>query len=114
MERSAKKNSLITKAIVTDPRFLGALTPVQRELARRAVWLAVLYGIAQVAGLREWTSALLKGSAASTLERFLCMAYLFLYGSFIFVVPVLVIAVLLLIAWYSLCSMTGRQKQNHV
>lgn len=118
MERSAKRNSLIAKVLKgffkTPDWLVRKLPPIQRELMRRAMWLAILYGVAQVAGLREWTSALLKGSAASTLERVLCMVYLLLYGSFVFVVPILVIATLLLIAFDSLGHIAGQRKRNRI
>jgi hypothetical protein len=82
--------------------------PMWRELVVRAMWLAAAFGIAQCLGLREWASALLKGAASSPLERVGCMTYLFLYGSFVVVVPTLVIAALLLIAW----DRIGRRRQE--
>ena len=89
------ESSVRTNSTMVDTRPL----PMWRELLRRAILLAVLYGIAHLIGLREWTSALLEGSKCSLTERIGCCIYLFLYGSVVWVMPTLVIAALLLALW---------------
>lgn len=113
MERCALKNTLITKAVDTMHKGLGATRTaswhVRRELFKRAFWLAALYGVAQLIGAREWTLALLQGAAASPTERVGCLVYLFLYGSFIFIVPTLALAALLLTIWETVAARRARQ-----
>lgn len=108
MERCACKKSLIAKCI--DIWQKGRVIMhrdnwhVRRELLIRAVWLTIIYGAAQLAGCRQWTLALLQGASAGSLERIGCMTYLFLYGCFVFLVPILVISTLLLTIWEALGS----------
>lgn len=47
-------------------------------------------------------SALLEGSKSSLIERIGCVTYLFLYGSFVMLVPTHLIAALMLVAWKAL------------
>jgi hypothetical protein len=69
------------------------------ELLVRAVWLAVIFAIAHLLGLRQWTSALLQGSKCGILERVGCSAYLFFYAAVVLIAPTLAIAAGLLVAW---------------
>lgn len=117
MERCACKNSLIEKNTdASDKKSLIRHDPwhMRKELIKRAVLLAIFYGFAQLFGCREWVAALLQGASATPVERVGCITYLLLYGSFIFLVPMLAIAVLLLTVWEAFSRMMIRctkQKQ---
>ncbi len=95
MERCARENSATTHS---NRAVRHSSTPA-RELARRAIWLAAIYCTAHLLGLRGYVSALLEGSKSSLIERIDCVTYLFLYGSFVMLVPTLLIAALMLVAW---------------
>jgi hypothetical protein len=99
MERCAHTNSPMVDACDGAVRNTSA---AQKGLAKRAVVLAALFGIAHSLGLREWTSALMEGAKSGHMERIGCSVYLFLYGSAVFVAPTLAIAAILLIIWDAL------------
>ncbi len=88
MERSASK----------DTSMVGGRSAA-RGLLVRAVWLAVVFAVAHLLGLREWTSALLEGSKSSALERIGCSTYLFFYAAVVLVAPTLAVAAGVLAAW---------------
>ncbi len=89
----------------TRSRFRSALSGLQlfspRGLAARAVLLAALYALCEVAGLRQ-NPTFLSGTHASsgwndTVVRGLL--YLFAYHGFVLAAPILLIAAALLYAW---------------
>jgi hypothetical protein len=77
-----------------------------RNFVLRSLTLAALYGLAHVAGLREYTS-FLSGTSANPelgfyLAGFLGLVYLLLHFAFILLVPILLIAAGLLFGWEKL------------
>jgi len=90
------KNSLWKKLVgARRAEFLSA-----RDLLQRAAAVSVLFLLAHLAGLREFTSALngTTGSAAvdAKLGAFLAAVYILLYLAFVILVPVLVLAAAIL------------------
>lgn len=86
-----------------------------KDLLQRAAVLALLFLVAHLAGLREFTS-ILCGTVGSTEMSWrhsaeLGVLYLILYMAFVLVVPVLVIAAAIVSAWrkYS-AGPAGQQK----
>jgi len=74
-----------------------------RDLLQRAGAISVLFLVAHVAGLREFTSVL-NGTVGSTavnvkLGTFLAAVYILLYLASVILVPVLVLAALMLMVW---------------
>lgn len=71
-----------------------------RDLLQRALGISVLYLLAHLAGLREFTSVLngTIGSVAAgwKLSGFLALIYILLYLAFVILVPVLVLAAAIL------------------
>jgi len=116
MERCAHKNSLIAEAADSADKKsnIMQLDPwhIQKELIKRAVLLSILYALAQLFGWREWTTALLQGATATPIERIGCVAYGLLYGSFIFLVPIFLIAALLLTIWNVLSRITTAMSRD--
>jgi hypothetical protein len=85
-------------AIFQKAEFLSA-----RDLWQRACALSVLFLLAHLAGLREFTSVL-NGTVGSTavdakLGAFLAAVYILLYLAFVILVPVLILAAILLMVW---------------
>jgi len=74
-----------------------------RDLLQRASAISVLFMVAHLAGLREFTSVL-NGTVGSTavnvkLGTFLAAVYILLYLASVILVPVLVLAALMLMVW---------------
>ena len=74
-----------------------------RDMLQRAGGLSVLFLLAHLAGLREFTSVL-NGTVGSTavnvkLGTFLAAVYILLYLASVILVPVLVLAALILMVW---------------
>ena len=74
-----------------------------KDFLRRAVVICVLFLIAHLAGLREFTS-LLNGTTASLelgrqLSVTLGLSYIVLYLAFILLVPILILAAIILALW---------------
>ena len=74
-----------------------------RDLLQRALGVSVLFLLAHLAGLREFTSVLngTVGSVAAgwKLSGFLALIYLLLYLASVILVPVLVLAATILAVW---------------
>jgi hypothetical protein len=74
-----------------------------RDLLHRALGISVLFLLAHLAGLREFTSVLngTVGSVAAgwKVSGFLALIYILLYLAFVILVPVLVLAALILTVW---------------
>jgi hypothetical protein len=71
-----------------------------KDLARRAVLISIVYLVAQLIGLREFTTVL-TGTAGSVqlgwrMSAFLGLLYLCIYLAFVLIVPMLLIAATLL------------------
>ena len=67
-----------------------------KDFVRRAVVLAVIFAVADLAGLRQYTS-ILNGTAGSLeisrgLAAFLGLSYVFAYLGFVLLVPILLLA----------------------
>ena len=78
-----------------------------KDLLRRAIVLSVLFLIAHLAGLREFTS-LLNGTMGSVelgwrLSAFFGLTYIILYLGIVLLVPTLILAAALLHLWRKLC-----------
>ena len=78
-----------------------------KDLARRAVVLSIVYLLAQLIGLREFTTVL-TGTTGSVrlgwgMSAFLGLLYLCIYLAFVLLVPMLLIAATLL-ALYQKCT----------
>jgi hypothetical protein len=74
-----------------------------KDFVRRALVIALFYLVVHLAGLREFTS-LLNGTVGSVqlgwgLSGFLGLTYIFAYLAFVLLVPVLLLAAALLVAW---------------
>jgi hypothetical protein len=74
-----------------------------RDLLQRAGAIGVLFLLAHLAGLREFTSVL-NGTAGSLvvnvkLGTFLAIVYILLYLAFVILVPVLILAAIILTVW---------------
>ena len=73
-----------------------------KDLLQRAGAISVLFLVAHLAGLREFTSVLngTVGSVAAgwKLSGFLALIYILLYLAFVILVPVLILAALILMA----------------
>ena len=74
-----------------------------RDLLQRAGAISVLFLVAHLAGLREFTSVL-NGTIGSVavgwnLSAFLAVVYIVLYLAFVVLVPVLVLAAVILAVW---------------
>jgi hypothetical protein len=85
-------------AVFRRAEFLSA-----RDLLQRALGISVLFLLAHLAGLCEFTSVL-NGTVGSTavnvkLGTFLAAVYILLYLAFVILVPVLVLAALILMVW---------------
>ena len=74
-----------------------------KDLLQRAGAISVLFLVAHLAGLREFTSVLngTIGSVAAgwKLSGFLAIIYILLYLAFVILVPVLVLAAMILTVW---------------
>src|SRR5438093_1091099 len=73
------------------------------DLIRRAVVICILYAVATIVGLREFTTVL-NGTAGSIelgwkVSAFLGLLYTILYLAFVLLVPTLLLGVLLLLTW---------------
>jgi len=91
----------------TFPRRVSALWQAEflspKDLLRRAIVITILYGVVELAGLRDFTS-ILNGTMGSLdmswrLSAFLGLGYIFAYLAFVLLVPILVIAAVILIFW---------------
>ena len=74
-----------------------------KDLVRRALMLALIYGLVSACGLREFTS-ILNGTVGSValgwhLSLFWGLLYIVVYLGFVLLVPTLLIAAGLLILW---------------
>jgi len=82
-------------AIFQPAEFLSA-----RDLLQRALGISGLFLLAQLAGLREFTSVLngTVGSVAAgwKLSGFLALIYILLYLAFVILVPILILAAVIL------------------
>jgi len=82
-------------AVFQRAEFLSA-----RDLLQRAGAISVLFLVAHVAGLREFTSVLngTVGSVAAgwKLSSFLAVIYILLYLAFVILVPILILAAMIL------------------
>ena len=97
-DKTMKKLSMIRNAIFQRAEFLSA-----RDLLQRACFISVLYLLAHLAGLREFTS-ILNGTVGSValgwkLSAFLAAVYILAYLAFVILVPMMILAALLLIVW---------------
>ena len=74
-----------------------------KDLLQRAGAISVLFLVAHLAGLREFTSVLngTIGSVAAgwKLSSFLALIYILLYLAFVILVPVLVLTAMILTVW---------------
>jgi hypothetical protein len=74
-----------------------------KDLLQRAGAISMLFLVAHLAGLREFTSVLngTIGSVAAgwQLSGFLALIYILLYLAFVILVPVLVLAAMILTVW---------------
>jgi membrane protein implicated in regulation of membrane protease activity len=74
-----------------------------KDLLQRAGAISVLFLVAHLAGLREFTSVLngTIGSVAAgwKLSGFLALIYILLYLAFVILVPVLVLTAMILTVW---------------
>jgi hypothetical protein len=92
------KNFWRKLAIFQRAEFLSA-----RDLLQRALGISVLFLLAHLVGLYEFTSVL-NGTVGSTavnvkLGTFLAAVYILLYLASVILVPVLVLAALILMVW---------------
>ena len=89
------KNRLKKLAIFQRAEFLSA-----KDLLQRAVAISVMFLVAHLAGLREFTSVLngTIGSVAAgwNLSAFLAIIYILLYLAFVILVPILILAAIIL------------------
>ena len=79
----------------------GFLSP--RDLLQRAAAISILFLLAHIAGLREFTG-ILNGTIGSlalgwNLSAFLAVIYVVFYLAFVICVPILVMAALILASW---------------
>jgi hypothetical protein len=74
-----------------------------KDLVKRAVLIALLYGVVWAGGLKEYTSVLSNttGSveAGFWLSAFLGLAYISLYLAFVLLVPIFLLAAAMLSGW---------------
>lgn len=74
-----------------------------KDFVRRAALICIVFALAQLLGLRDFTSMLngTTGSVAMSWEKaaFLGIVYVALYLAFILLVPIFLIAAGLLVAW---------------
>lgn len=89
-------------AVAAVPEASRRLPAAVRELLKRAVALSILFGITHFLGFRQFASVLFEGPSAPLAERIGFLVYLFLYGSFVIIVPILTIAAFLLYVWEAL------------
>jgi hypothetical protein len=88
-----KKSAIFQRA-----EFLSA-----RDMLQRAAAISVMFLLAHLAGLREFTSVL-NGTIGSlalgwNLSAFLAVIYIVFYLAFVILVPVLILAATLLAVW---------------
>jgi hypothetical protein len=74
-----------------------------KDFLRRAAMLAIIFLAVHLAGLREYT-CILNGTAGSValsrgLSAFLGLTYVFAYLGFVLLVPILLLAAAMLVAW---------------
>lgn len=74
-----------------------------KDLVKRAILITIVFGIAHLAGLKEFTTVL-NGTMGSVqlgfgISAFLGLSYVFLYLAFVLGVPILLLAAALLAAW---------------
>jgi hypothetical protein len=74
-----------------------------KDLVKRAILITIVFGIAHLAGLKEFTTVL-NGTMGSVqlgfgISAFLGLSYIFLYLAFVLVVPILLLAAAILSAW---------------
>ena len=74
-----------------------------KDLVRRAVVISMLFAIAHLAGLREFTS-ILNGTVGSVqlgwgVSAFLGLVYITIYLAFVLLMPMLLLAAGLLLLW---------------
>jgi hypothetical protein len=85
-------------AVFQRAEFLSA-----KDLLQRAGVISVLFLVAHLAGLREFTSVLngTIGSVAAgwKFSGFLALIYILLYLAFVILVPVLILAAIILMVW---------------
>lgn len=87
-----------------------------RDLVQRAAGISVLFLLAHLAGLREFTSVL-NGTAGSLavnvkLGTFLAAVYILLYLAFVILVPVLTLAAILLMIRQRYTRKEDRSRQT--
>jgi len=90
---SGKKPAIFQRA-----EFLSA-----RDMLQRAAAISVMFLLAHLAGLREFTSVL-NGTIGSlalgwNLSAFLAVIYIVFYLAFVILTPVLVLAAMMLMCW---------------
>ncbi len=77
--------------------------PSPGYLLEWAAFLTILFGIAHIFGLREFTSVLANTIGSTALgwkmSAYFGIVYIFVYLSFVLVVPVLILAALILKLW---------------
>ena len=74
-----------------------------KDFVRRALIICVLFGVAHLLGLKEFTSVL-NGTTGSlalgwTISAMLGLAYVILYVAFVLLVPILLLAAAMLAVW---------------
>lgn len=78
-----------------------------RDMLQRAAAICVVYLLLHLAGLREFTG-ILNGTIGSLalgwkLSAFLAVIYIIFYLAFVILVPVLVLAAIMQMAWQRFC-----------
>ena len=96
-------------AIFQRAEFLSA-----KDLLQRACAISVMFLLAHLAGLREFTSVL-SGTVGSVIEGwklsgFLALIYILLYLAFVILVPVLVSAAMILTVWQRCIQIEGNSR----
>jgi UDP-N-acetylmuramyl pentapeptide phosphotransferase/UDP-N-acetylglucosamine-1-phosphate transferase len=79
-----------------------------KDLLQRAGAISVIFSFLHLAGLREFTS-ILNGTVGSLalgwkLSAFLAVIYVLSYLAFVVLVPVLILAAMILLAWQRCCK----------
>jgi hypothetical protein len=86
-----------------------------KDLVRRATLISLVFLIAHLAGLRDFTS-ILNGTTGSVelgwrMSAFLGLTYIFLYLAFVLLVPMLLLSAVILAVWKLLSRQRGLKPQ---
>jgi hypothetical protein len=87
-----------------------------KDFIRRAALISLVFLVAHLAGLREFTS-ILNGTTGSVefgwrMSAFLGLTYIFLYLAFVLVVPMLLLSAGILSVWKRLLWQRGLSQQH--